>query len=71
MKKITNSTNEYYTDPILFEEGFFKDKKDEDNFLKKVEKMIKPNNILVPSRSPQNHRHLATEKMKQNPSKIK
>ena len=37
--KATN--NGYYTDPIVYEEGFFKDKKDELKFLKKIEIQLK------------------------------
>jgi hypothetical protein len=33
--------NKYYTDPILYEEGIFKDKADEAGFLTKVELFAK------------------------------
>lgn len=35
-KKVTNSEPDYYTDPIVYEEGFFKDKEDEAKFLAKL-----------------------------------
>lgn len=46
MKKEASNLNGYYTDPILYEEGFFKDKKDEQKFLKKVENLTKNKNGL-------------------------
>lgn len=42
MKKNTvSSQNVPYTDPILFKEGFFKNKREEALFLKKVEALTK------------------------------
>ena len=41
ISNINGNSQNYYTDPILYEEGFYKDKKDEERYLKKIENLTK------------------------------